>query len=186
MTQVLIGFVGAPSCGKSTTAAKLFSRLKDMGLNAELVTEFCKSWAWDDREITPYSQFYFFGKQSYAESRLFNKVDYIVTDSPVLLSAFYQEYYNKDFSLSYPCKEFYKKVAKDNIKVINFFLPRKKGYQNAGRLHTQEQSDQIATLLKEWLCKEGYKYEFLDCADEERIDKIMEKLKGGFDGMALV
>ena len=189
MTQVLIGFIGAPSCGKSTTAAKLFSRLKDNGLNVELVTEFCKTWAWDEREITPYSQFYFFGKQSYAESRLFNKVDYVVTDSPVLLSAFYQEYYNKDSSLSPACKEFYRKVAEDKIKVMNFFLPRKKKYVAKGRYQTEEQANEVAVDLRNWLDSEGYEYEVLDCPDQERVDAVLKKLEevtGGFNGMSMV
>lgn len=188
MTQVLIGFIGSPSCGKSTTAAKLFSKLKDMGLNTELVTEFCKAWAIDKREITPYSQFYFFGKQSYAESRLFNKVDFIVTDSPVLLSAFYQEYYNSDCSLSYPCKEFYRKVAYDGIKVLNFYLPRKKKYVSAGRYQSEKESDEVAVRLKEWILKEGYPYMTLDCEDEDRVNVIMEKLReitDDFNGMSL-
>jgi hypothetical protein len=188
MTQVLIGFVGAPSCGKSTTAAKLFSRLKDMGLNVELVTEFCKTWAWDEREITPYSQFYFFGKQSYAESRLFNKVDYIVTDSPVLLSAFYQEYYNEDSSLCPACHEFYRKVAEDNIIVLNFFLPRKKKYVARGRYQSEREADQVAELLQEWLSKENYPYKVLDCPDEERVDIVLgnlEEVVGGFDGISM-
>ena len=190
MTKVLIGLCGAPSVGKSTTAAKLFSRLKDMGLDVELVTEFCKTWAWDEREITPYSQFYFFGKQSYSESRLFNKVDYIVTDSPVLLSAFYQEYYNNDSSLSPACREFYRKVQiEDNIKVLNFYLTRKKKYIQKGRFQTEKQADEVAEELKEWLNREGYGYMTLDCPDKDRVDVIIEKLKevtGGFNGLSMV
>lgn len=189
MTKVLIGLCGAPSVGKSTTAAKLFSRLKDMGLDVELVTEFCKTWAWDEREITPYSQFYFFGKQSYSESRLFNKVDYIVTDSPVLLSAFYQEYYNNDSSLSPACKEFYKKVAEDGIKVLNFFLPRKKKYVTKGRYQSEEEASRLAIDLRGWLDGEGYEYTLLDCPDKDRVDVIINRLReitGDFNGMAMV
>ena len=189
MTKVLIGLCGAPSVGKSTTAAKLFSRLKDMGLDVELVTEFCKTWAWDEREITPYSQFYFFGKQSYSESRLFNKVDYIVTDSPVLLSAFYQEYYNNDSSLSPACKEFYSKVAKDDIKVLNFYLTRKKKYIQKGRFQNEQQANDVAKALKNWLDSEGYSYYYVDCSDKDRLDFILEKLReltGDFDGMSMV
>lgn len=186
---ILIGLGGSPSVGKSTTAAKLFACMKEMGLSVELVTEFCKSWVWDQREITPYSELYFFGKQSHAESRLFNKVDYIITDSPTYLAAFYQKYYNGNNCLSSACKEFYKRAAKDNIRVLNFLLTRQRPYVTKGRLQTQEEADEVAVLLKEWLEKESYPYEELTCPDEERVKKIIERLKeitGGFDGMALV
>ena len=86
---ILINLLGSPSAGKSTAARKLFSRLKDMYLNVEFVPEYVKSWAWDNREIKPYDQFYFFGKEAHNQSHLFNKVDFIISDSPVLLTAVY-------------------------------------------------------------------------------------------------
>ena len=189
MTSYLIQMIGSPSVGKSTTAAKLFTKLKDMGLNVELVTEYCKNWIWDKREITPYSEMYFFGKQSHAESHLFNKVEYIVTDSPTLLAAFYQWYYNGNNCLSSACREFYKRAAEDNVKVLNFLLPRKKAYNPKGRLQTEKESDELALLLKGWLDQEGYPYINLNCLDSERVDKVMSYLRtmtGGFNGMALV
>lgn len=36
---MLVGFIGSPCSGKTTTAAKLFAELKDMGLPAEYVAE---------------------------------------------------------------------------------------------------------------------------------------------------
>ena len=188
MTSYLIQMIGSPSVGKSTTAAKLFTKLKDLGLNTELVTEYCKNWIWDKREITPYSEMYFFGKQSHAESHLFNKVEYIVTDSPTLLAAFYQWYYNGNNCLSAPWREFYKRAAEDNVKVISFFLPRKKKYETKGRLQTEKESDEITVLLKEWLDSEGYSYEVLECPDKERINVVLERIKemvGDLEGMAL-
>lgn len=40
---MLVGFIGSPCSGKTTTAAKLFAELKDMGLPAEYVAEKARS-----------------------------------------------------------------------------------------------------------------------------------------------
>ena len=50
-------------------------------------------------------------------------------------------------------------------KVINFFLPRMRDYNPAGRYQTQEESDCAAELLKAWLNIEGYEYTMLSCND---------------------
>ena len=126
---ILINLLGAPSVGKSTTAGKLFAELKGMELNAELVQEYVKGWAWDGRTISPYDQFYFFGKETHNQSHLFNKVDFIISDSPAVLTAFYQLYSQQENSLRGICKHFYEMAEKiDNVKTVNFLLPRKKKY----------------------------------------------------------
>ena len=175
---VLINFLGSPSAGKSTTAGKVFAALKDLNLNAEYVPEYVKSWAWDNREIRPYSQLYFLGKEAHNQSHLFNKVDFIISDSPVLLTAFYHWHYNNDNALREICRDFYEMAERiDGVKTVNFFLPRKKEYQTQGRYQTKEQADQIAELLQWWLKIECYPYEYLDCDDEYRVEEILKYLK---------
>ena len=184
---ILINFMGAPSVGKSTTAGKLFARLKDMELNAELAQEFVKGWVYDEHPVGPYDQFYIFGKETHNQSRLFNKVDFIVADSPVMLTAFYQLYAQKENSLREICRHFYDMAERiDNVIVLNFLLTRKKRYQTKGRYHSQEQSDEIEKLLRCFLKVEGYPYIELDCPDSERVDKVMDILKdltNNFEGM---
>ena len=43
---LVVNLFGAPSAGKSTGAAYIFSKLKMAGYNAELVTEFSKDMCW--------------------------------------------------------------------------------------------------------------------------------------------
>lgn len=186
---ILINLLGAPSVGKSTTAGRLFAKLKGMDLNAEYVQEYVKQWVYIGRKVSPYDQFHLFGQEAHNQSHLFNKVDFIISDSPVMLTAFYHLYANGDNALREVCKDFYDMAERlDNVKVLNFLLPRKKGYQNVGRYHTQEQADEIEHLLRCFLEVEAYSYEELTCPDEERVDKIMKCLSevGGFNGMAMV
>jgi nicotinamide riboside kinase len=188
MSSILINLIGSPSVGKSTTAGKLFAKLKDMNLNTELVQEYIKHWVYEKRPVGPFDQFYVFGKEVHQQSRLFGAVDIIISDSSPILAAFYHFYYNGNNALSNVCHNFYELVDEAGVKVINFFLPRKKKYIAKGRYQSEQEADALALQLKEWLDKEGYSYITLDCPDEERVDVVLEKLKemtGDFDGMVM-
>ena len=87
--MLVVNLFGAPGSGKSTGAAYIFSQLKIAGVNAELVTEFAKDKVWENNEEVFKNQAYIFGEQSFKMSRCRDKVDVIVTDSPLLLSALY-------------------------------------------------------------------------------------------------
>ena len=185
---ILINLLGSPSCGKTTLSAQLFADLKIRNLNAELCPEYVKAWAWELKKIGPFSQFYIFGKEVYHQSRLFDKVDFIISDSPAMLSAFYHYYYNKNGALNEVCQNYYKLAEKSGVEVLNFFLPRKKKYIQQGRYQTEKEADEVAEGLKKWLAEQGYTYTYLDCPDEDRLDVIIQKLKeitGDFNGMFL-
>lgn len=85
MSTLVLNLFGGPGIGKSTSAAYIFYKLKSLGVNAELVREYVKDWAWDQRHINIWDQLYFLGKQIRRESMLYSKVDVIVTDAPVAL-----------------------------------------------------------------------------------------------------
>ena len=174
---ILINFIGQPSSGKTSLSAKLFARLKELELDAEYVSEYVKGWAWEERTVGKFDQFYIFGKETHNQSKLFNKVDYVISDSPVMLTAFYHFYYNHDNALKEVCKDFYEMADEEGVKVINFFLPRKKKYNPKGRFQTQEQADQLAKDLLAWLDNEGYEYEILNCSEKERLERVLQRIK---------
>ena len=89
MKTIIVNLFGAPGAGKSTGAAYIFSKIKMAGVNAELVTEFAKDKVWEESKEVFNNQIYIFGKQSFKISRVMNKVDVIITDSPIILSSFY-------------------------------------------------------------------------------------------------
>lgn len=180
--------LGCPSSGKTSLSAKLFAQLKAMDLNAEYTSEYVKGWAWEGKKVGPFDQFYIFGKETHNQSRLFDKVDFIISDSPVMLTAFYHYFYNGNEALNEVCHNFYNLAEEAGVEVVNFFLPRKKKYVAKGRYQTQEEADALAFQLKEWLNKEEYEYTILECPDKERINVVLEKLRemtGDFDGMSV-
>ena len=184
---VLINMLGSPSSGKTSLSASLFALMKAWELNVEYTNEYVKSWAWEGRKIGPFDQFYIFGKETHNQSRLFGKVDFIISDSPVMLTAFYHYFYNGNEALNDVCHNFYNLADEVGVQVLNFFLPRKKEYNKKGRFQTEEEADAVAFQLKEWLNKEGYEYEELTCEDSERLNFVFNRLKeiGVLDGKIL-
>lgn len=82
----IINLFGGPHTGKSTTAAGLFFLMKTEDYSVELVTEYAKELAWEDRME---SQDFIFAMQNRRIERLKGKVDYVITDSPLLLGLNY-------------------------------------------------------------------------------------------------
>ncbi len=152
--MLVVNLFGAPGSGKSTGAAYIFSQLKIAGVNAELVTEFVKDKVWENNEEVFKNQAYIFGKQSFKMSRCRDKVDVIVTDCPLLLSALY----NSDEILG---EEFNSVVHRvfDSYENMNFLINRVKAYQPVGRLQTEEESDQIQGSLMSLLTTMRVPYE---------------------------
>lgn len=183
---VVVNLIGQPSCGKTSTSVKLLAHLKEFGIECEYCPEAAKTYLYEGKKINKYMQFGLFGSECTTQSRLFGSVDVIISDSSPILAAFYEYFYNGDNVLSPACKGFYKKVQDDGIKVLNFFLPRKKKYNPKARYQTESEADNVAVRLIEWLDREEYDYEVLNCSDGERIKVIMERLKevtNGFEGM---
>lgn len=129
----VINLLGGPGCGKSTTASGLFYYMKLKGLKVELVREYVKDAVYEERNIFD-DQVYIFAKQNRRQAILKDKVDWIVTDSPLLLSAVYAPVnYYKSFPLL--CIQAFEEY--DNY---NFFIQRNKPYSTQGRYHTYEQA----------------------------------------------
>lgn len=88
---LVVNMYGGPGVGKSTLAAMVFGRLKEAGVNAELVTEFAKDLVWENRRVIRCRPFVF-GEQLWRIERLLDRVDVVVTDSPLLMDLAYSSH----------------------------------------------------------------------------------------------
>ena len=141
--MLVVNLFGAPGSGKSTGAAMLFSRLKLLGYNAELVTEFAKDLAWEGRKETFSNEVYLFAKQHHRLFRLNGKVDVAITDRPLILTRVYNNLYGFNSpELDALATAEFKKY--DNL---NFLVRRAKPYNPAGRNQTEAESDALQTAI---------------------------------------
>lgn len=177
MTTV-INLFGGSGCGKSTTAAALFSAMKLRGLNVELVREYCKYWAWNDRKVREWDQLYLLGKQSAYESMLYGKVDYIVTDSPILLAGIYQDF-KSNGQYKYAgdaAKSFMSHAASRGIVHRNYVLQRQKPFDPRGRYETEKEARQIDQFVLQYLHDSGQSYEMVTGPEDQRQHEILNLL----------
>jgi hypothetical protein len=137
----VISFYSGPGGGKSTLAARTFSELKDLGYNCELITEYAKDVTWEQSFAKLENQIYVFGKQHHRMWRLNGKVDFMITDSPLLLSIIYGE--TSDTFKSLVIEEYQKY---DNVEI---FLNRVKPYNTKGRSQSEDEAKVIDRKLYE-------------------------------------
>jgi len=135
-SALVVNLFGVPGSGKSTGAAYIFAMLKMNGVNAELVTEFAKDKVWEESSEVFKNQTYIFGKQNFRQSRCKDKVEVIVTDSPLPLSMYYNCILMPSFD-EMVMDVFY------TYKNVNFLLQRTKPYNPAGRFQTEDESDNM-------------------------------------------
>lgn len=177
MPSTLVNFLGAPGVGKSTSSAYIYSRLKSIPINCEEVKEYIKLWTYDGRKNDDYSQIYIMAQQIRAESLLLNKVEYICTDSPVLLSMYYSRFSPPVLrdNINSMVKAYYKQLNLDGHKVVNIFLNRSKPYLAVGRWQTAEESDIMHNEIYNMLTDLDVDFYMYD-TDRESLDVLYFQL----------
>jgi predicted ATPase len=131
-----INLFGGPGVGKSTTAAALFVEMKKAGHKVELVTEVAKDFVWEDRSTTLSIQPYITIKQFRNLVRLKGKVDYVITDAPILLGCVYADMYAPSLPASY--KNFIIDLHNQELDPsVNILLQRVFEYDTTGRYQSE-------------------------------------------------
>ncbi len=158
MTKI-INLFGGPGIGKSTQAAGLYYEMKKLNMNVEMPYEFPKLLAWDKSYEMVKDQLYVLANQHRNIARLYGQVDYIVVDSPIMLSLVYKNRYSND--LDYPAafygftfNEFVVDLHKQ-YNSINIVLERDDSmFQTDGRfqdlVESKEIDNDITNVLKQY------------------------------------
>lgn len=166
MTIVINLFAG-PGASKSTTAAGVFHQLKKAGMSVELVAEYAKDRVWEEHHSVFSDQLYLLAKQNRRLRRLVDKVDYVVTDSPLLLG---QCYATEDIEAI----KFMTEWTFNKYDNLNIFLGRTKPYDTRGRNETAEQALEVDKKVMSVL--KAYDYSYIK-DDEHTVEKVIIALK---------
>lgn len=167
----VINLFGGPGSGKSTTAAGLFHLMKLNEMNVELVTEYAKDLTWEERYDTlANDQLYVFAKQQKRLQVLKNKVNYVVTDSPLILSLIYRQWNYLPMNFEPLVFEVW-----DSFQNKNYFIKRTKKYVPIGRSQTEEEAKGVDEQVKQFLTVKSIIHETLE-ADSTTPQKIYEDI----------
>lgn len=174
--SIVINLFGSPGVGKSTLSSDIFAKLKLKRMSAELAREYIKSWVWEKRLINEWDQIYIMSKQIRSESLLYKKVDYIITDSPILLVPFYEQYLNNHNIVEDSALKFIKHAESQGITYLNFWLEKLDDYEEKGRNQDANESKILDVKMKEWLTNRGVKLINLPQDHDERMKIVFETL----------
>ena len=166
-----IEFIGRPSAGKSTTAHDVFSKLKQLGLKVEFVSEYAKELVYARKFSVLEDQLKVSSEQNFRENILMDQVDFVVTDTSLALAGVYNKTY---------CPEFIESLIEEmrsKKQYITFFVENKKGeYRDYGRTQTAEEAFELEGAIlsdAEYFCNNLHKIDKQDGA-EAVINKLKE------------
>lgn len=159
----VINFLAGPGAGKSTMSAGLFAELKWNGIECELAPEYAKDLLWEGRLGRTHPYDILMG-QYQRLWRLKGKVQYIITDSPLILPGIY----NPDVL---PLAE----QLWGEFDNINYYVDRVKPYSPVGRRESEQSArgvdkkvlDYLITYEsgKQWQIVEGSRHGIMTIAN---------------------
>ena len=172
----IINLFGGPGSGKSTITSGLFYELKKLNISCDNPYEFPKQVAWENNKSQITDQLYIFANQHRGIVRSYGKVDFIILDSPILLSLVYKDGYDKGYPASLYGESFDKMVfdVYNQYTNINFLLNRDdKKYQTDGRFQSQTESSMFHKRIKNILDDHDLTYFNME-VNGDTVDKIIK------------
>ena len=176
----IINIFGGPGIGKSSIAAGMTYKLKRNHISCDQPYEFPKLLAWDDNHSAIQDQLYVLANQHRGIVKSYGKVDYIVLDSPILLSLTYRNYYK---GTEYPSSlygESFDKMVLDTFNQydnINIVLDRADGvHNNDERYQNLEESKELDIVIENSLIENNIPFHKIK-VDDGTVDNIMKLVK---------
>lgn len=176
----IINIFGGPGIGKSSIAAGITYKLKKNHISCDQPYEFPKLLAWDDNHSAIQDQLYVLANQHRGIVKSYGKVDYIVLDSPILLSLTYRNYYK---GTEYPSSlygESFDKMVLDTFNQydnINIVLDRADGvHNNDERYQNLEESKDLDIVIENSLIENNIPFHKIK-VDDDTVDTIMKLVK---------
>lgn len=178
--SVRINVFGGPGVGKTTTAYALAYELSSRGLPVIYVSELPKEWAMFGRRPTPNDQLFINAEQFRREELALRNGYIVVTDSPVLLTAIYGEFYGGEEAVVDALKVKTRLLDRLYPKVFNMYLGRRADiYESKGRFQELEEAvildELVKSSVKDWYGEDNL-HEYLLPGSEDVARFIEEKV----------
>lgn len=170
----LINFHAGPGAGKSVIAAYIYARMKMLGINCELVTEYAKDETWNENTRILRYQPKIAGEQAWRVERLLGKVDIVITDSPILLASVYASIDTPKSFMQYLLDEHHR------FNSANFFVKRQNVFNQVGRLQNEEQSKAFDERIKLWYDAFNIKFDGYYESTVEDCEKCLQQILEGW------
>ena len=176
----IINIFGGPGIGKSSIAAGVTYKIKKNHISCDQPYEFPKLLAWDDNHSAIQDQLYVLANQHRGIVKSYGKVDYIVLDSPILLSLTYRNYYKRTEYPSSLYGESFDKMVLDTFNQydnINIVLDRAEGvHNNDERYQNLEESKELDIVIENSLIENNIPFHKIKVNDDT-VDDIMKLVK---------
>ena len=174
-TTFVVNFIGAPGCGKSIISALIFAQLKLKHYVTEYVQEYAKQLVWTKDFDTLNNQYYVTKHQYKLLKQIDGKVNYIVTDGPLIHGLYYNTY-NPDNTSDITKTTHLILDSHHHFRNINIVLTRGDfAYEQEGRLQTKSEARDIDVIMKQLLKTKQINYkEFLANAEPENIAQMVD------------
>ena len=176
----LVNLFGGPGIGKSSIASGLTYKLKKKHITCDNPYEFPKLLAWDENHSAIRDQLYVLANQHRGIVKSYGKVDYIILDSPILLSLTYRNYYKSN---EYPATLYGKTF--DNLVLetfnqyenINILLERGEGNHNEKeRYQSLDESKELDKAIELSMIKNNIPY-YVVKVGKNTVKDILKILK---------
>lgn len=179
-----INFFGVPSVGKTTIATGFFHYCKAKNHNCEIISELARDWAYTDRFIKSFDQIYLTASQMHREDTLLlrKKVDFVISDSPILLNVFYSAIANENFTD--PLIDLHA-LFEDQYPSMNFYIRKneKSLYNTSGRHHDLQQLEELKEKMDLFLANYVDEKKLFVIEKAEDLDFENIYIKCGFGGL---
>jgi hypothetical protein len=170
---IVVNFIAGPGAAKSILTSELYAFLKRNGVKTEMALEYAKELTWEEKFEQLSDQEHVFDEQQRRLNITYGRVDVLITDSPLLVSLYYDPSQKS---------EFHERVLSSYHHYNNrlYFVERStEKYEKAGRTQDLLQAQEIDNSLKRILNEYQIPYFIITTKPEEIViigQKILEEL----------
>jgi len=172
---IVVNLGGGPGTGKSIIASEIFVRLKREFVSCEISSEYIKRKIREDARKVIQNQIYIFAKQQFQLFGMKDNVDVIITDSPIFLSAVYDET---------QCPHLLALIMKEynSYKNLTYYIERdtKVAYEQEGRYQDETGAKLVDDKVKNFMIENKIEYKTLKGIGQDSlsivVDDVMKSL----------